>query len=117
MAKIKFIRGGWYRYSKLGRKRRKKLVWRKARGRHNKMRKKRKGHPSIVSIGYKRNRKSNVIKIIRNLKELVNTPKGEEVILGKIGGRKRTEIIKKADELGIKIKNLKVNSIKKNGGE
>jgi ribosomal protein L32E len=42
MAKRKFLRRIWSRYSKLGKKRKKKQVWRKPRGRDNKMREKRK---------------------------------------------------------------------------
>lgn len=54
MAKKKFKRRTWSRYSKLGRKRKKKQVWRKPTGRDNKMREKRKSYPKVVSTGYEK---------------------------------------------------------------
>jgi len=49
----KFLRRTWNRYTKLGRKRKKKQKWRRPTGRDNKMREKRRGYPKIVSVGYK----------------------------------------------------------------
>ncbi|MBD3247626.1 hypothetical protein GF378_03335, partial [Candidatus Pacearchaeota archaeon] len=49
----KFIRRMHRRHSKLGKKRKKKQVWRKPTGRDNKMREKRKGYPAVVSVGYR----------------------------------------------------------------
>jgi len=54
---IKFLRRVWKRHSKLGRGRKKKQVWRKPTGRDNKMRERKKGHPSVVSIGYRSEKK------------------------------------------------------------
>ena len=51
---VEFIRRIWGRYSKLGKRRKKKQVWRRPTGRDNKMREKRRGYPSIVSIGYQK---------------------------------------------------------------
>lgn len=110
MARKKFLRGDWMNYSKLGRKRKKKLKYRKAKGRHNKIREKMKGHPRKVSVGYKKSRKGEKkeIKIISNAKELSEIKKGEEIILAKIGKKKKIEIARKAEEQGIKILNLNV---------
>ena len=102
MAK-KFLRRGIHKYLKLGRK--KKLKWRKPKGRDNKMREKKKGHPKIVSVGYKKPIKQEIV-VINNIKELKKDLK-EILISSKVGMRKRQEIVKKAEELGIKIKNLK----------
>ena len=54
MSKNKFLRRTSNRYGKLGKNRRKKQVWKKPRGRDNKMREKRRGYPQVVSIGHKK---------------------------------------------------------------
>ena len=121
MAKTKkFLRRNWSKASRLGKGRKKKQVWRGAKGRHNKMRNKMKGYPSIVEIGYKKENKGRGL--INGLKPiLVNTlneikkvdNKKQIVILGKIGNKKREELIKYAKENKIQIKNLKVKEKKK----
>ncbi len=117
MAKIKFLRRSSDRYSKLGRKRKKKQVWRNPTGRHNKMREKRKGYPAIVSIGY-RTEKSLRGKIkgkdpirVMNVKDLGKLGKENIAIIGKVGRKKRIEIIKVAKEKNIEIANLGVEKI------
>jgi len=117
---MKFLRRIWKRYSKLGRNRKKKQVWRKPKGRDNKMREKRRGYPPIVSIGYRTNKKERG-KInnqnpltINNLKELENIEE-KNIIIGRVGKKKKLEIIKKAKEKGIKIHNLNAKKfLKKN---
>jgi len=111
MAKRKFLRRIWSRYSKLGKRRKKKQVWRKPKGRDNKMREKRKGYPAIVSIGYKREKgtRKKVPFIVRNINDLNKTKKASRkdfVILGSIGKKKKIEIVKKAKEAGIPIQNI-----------
>lgn len=110
MARKKFLRGDWMNYSKLGRKRKKKLKYRKAKGRHNKIRERMKGHPRKVSIGYKKSSKVKIkeIKIVSNTKELSRIKKGEGIILAKIGKKKKIEIARKSKELGIRILNLNI---------
>ena len=49
----KFLRRISNRYSKLGKRRKKKQIWRRPTGRDNKMRERRKGYPARVSVGYK----------------------------------------------------------------
>ncbi len=95
-------------YSKLGRRRKKKLKYRKAKGRHNKIREKMKGHPRKVSVGYKKSVKNKVkeIKIVSNVKELSEIKKGEKIIIARVGKKKKIEIAKKAEEFGIRILNL-----------
>ncbi len=110
----KFLRRDWKRYSRLGRKKKKKQVWRKPKGRHNKMREKRKGYPSVVKIGYKKDKKlRGMVKnkkpvIIKNLKDLEKINANEMIILGSIGKKKKTEIIKEADKKNIEIYNLNI---------
>lgn len=109
-----FIRQDTHRYLKLGSKAKKKQKWRRARGRHSKVRRSRAGHPSAPVVGFG-NKKSDSGKVrgfipilISNLSGLQNIQKGEAAILSsKIGARKKIELIKKADELKIKILNVK----------
>ena len=105
----KFLRRTWNRYSKLGKKRKKKQVWRKPTGRDNKMREKRRGYPAVVSIGYKKAEKEHK-KIIRvnNRKDFENIQKDAIVIFGKIGKKKKIELAKIAKEQKIKISNLNI---------
>ena len=102
----KFLRRSWDRYSKLGRKRKKKQVWRRPTGRDNKMREKRRGYPARVSIGYKRSEKKEKPVIIKNIEDLKKIGKNSMVIIGHIGKKKKMDIAKKARERKIKITNL-----------
>ncbi len=109
MARKKFLRGKWRAYSKLGHGRKKLQKYRRATGRHNKIREKKKGNTKRVEIGYKKQRKAQVeIKKISNLQELKNIKKGDSIMLSKIGQKKKIEIAKKAQEKGIKILNLNI---------
>jgi len=101
----KFIRRNWDKYSRLGRGRRKLQKWRRPRGIHSKMRKRRAGYPTRPEIGMKS--PSKEIRLVGNMKQLTGAKKGEEIIIRKIGKKLRTEIEKKAAELGIKILNQK----------
>ena len=112
-----FLRRGWFRYSKLGKKRKNKQVWRRPSGRDNKMREKRRGYPPVVSIGYgtKKEEKGVIegkkpVKIM-TIKDLGKIKKNEVGLLGKIGKKKRLEIAKLAEEKGIKIANLNVKKV------
>ncbi len=116
---MKFLRRTWSRFSKLGKKRKKKQVWRRPTGRDNPMRQKRRGYPAIVSQGYKTNKK-DVGKVqgktpieIRNLKDLEKVTKNEIIILGKIGKKKKIEVIKKAKEKGLEISNINIKKFLK----
>ncbi len=112
---VKFLRRSWDRYSKLGKGRKKKQVWRKPRGRDNKMREKRKGYPVVVSIGYKKPGKKIDEKklIIMNVRDLNKVKENKIVIIGKVGTKKKIEIVKKANEKKIKIHNLNVKKFLK----
>ena len=110
MAKRKFLRRICNRYSKLGKKRKKKQVWRKPRGRDNKMREKRKGYPAVVKIGYKKERKKEkgtfMVRNINDLNKIKKSSKKDLVVLGKVGKKRKIEIMKKAEEAGIHIQNI-----------
>ena len=110
----KFLRRTWNRYSKLGKRRKKKQIWRKPTGRDNKMREKRKGYPAVVSIGYKKGKKEHTkIVNVNSLKDLENIQKDEIVILGKMGEKKKIEFAKLAKKKKIKISNLNIEKFLK----
>ncbi|MEM2089953.1 MAG: eL32 family ribosomal protein [Candidatus Pacearchaeota archaeon] len=104
--KPKFVRKDSYRISRLGKRRKKKLKWRRPKGRHSKIREKRKGYLKQPSIGYGSPKRSHA-KLIHNLSELESCKENEEIIIAHVGKKKRREIIKKALEKKIKILNLK----------
>lgn len=110
----KFIRRTWNRYSKLGKRKKKKQVWRSPKGRDNKMREKRKGYPMVVSAGYKK-KKSEIknIRVIRNLGDLEKTKKNEILIIGNIGKKKKIEMAKKAKKMNISVQNLNIEKFLK----
>jgi ribosomal protein L32E len=108
----KFIRRNWTKASRLGRKRKKKQVWRAPKGRHSKTRLKRKGYPIKVMIGFKQTEKAKPI-MINNMKQLENVKHGEKIIIAKVGNKKRIEMAKIAKEKGIIIQNLNVNKMLK----
>jgi large subunit ribosomal protein L32e len=115
----KFLRRGWFRYSKLGKRRKNKQVWRRPSGRDNKMREKRRGYPVVVSIGYGTNKlEKGLIEgktpfKISTIKDLGKIKKNEIGILGKVGRKKKLEIAKIAEEKKIKIFNLNVKKFLK----
>jgi ribosomal protein L32E len=111
---VKFLRRTSKKISKLGRKRKKKQVWRNPTGRHNKIREKRKGQPASVSIGYRTEKKDRelidgkeIVKI-NNLNDLKNIGKKQIGLLGKVGKKKKMEIAKEAEKNKIEIKNLNI---------
>lgn len=124
MKNMIFRRRIWSRYSKLGKGRRKKQKWRKPKGRDNKMREKRRGYSAVVSIGYKK-RESDRLKpiIVRNLNDLSKVEKKQTIIIGKVGRKKKIEIVKKAKEMKLSLQNVNVEKFlnkfleKKNKGE
>lgn len=114
-----FLRRGWYRYSKLGKRRKNKQVWRRPTGRDNKMREKRRGYSDIVGIGHRtekklRNKIKGKIPIqINNLKDLEKLEKGNIAIIGKVGKKMKIELAKKASELKIDFVNMNSKSFLK----
>ena len=105
---VKFLRRISSRYSKLGKRRKKKQVWRRPTGRDNKMRERRRGYPVRVSIGYKKGEEIKKI-VISNPKELEEIDKKAIIVVGNIGKKKKIEIAKKAKEMKIKLSNLNTN--------
>ena len=103
---VQFIRRTWHKYSKLGRGRKKKQVWRKPKGRDNKMREERQGVPKIVKIGYGRaSLVKKTIKVVKNVKDLEKIAKNEVVVIGKIGRKKKIELSEEIKKRNIKVQN------------
>ena len=107
--KAKFVRTDFRKYSKLGVRRKKKQVYRKSKGRDNKIRLNMKGHTKNVSIGYRTKKQTRDLVeglrpiIIYNLEDLKKISKENIGIIGKIGSKKRKEILDKAIKENIKL--------------
>ena len=106
-----FLRRIYNRYHKLGKKKGKNRVWRKPKGRDNKLRDKRRGYGPTVSVGYRQKESERGrFLVVRNVPELLKVSKGQEVVFGKVGKKKKIELVKLAGEKGIVV--LNVNSKK-----
>jgi len=109
--KMKFVRTDFWRHSKLGKGRKKLQVWRRARGMHSKIRRMRRGYPAMPMIGYKSNQATAgkvqglVPVLVHNIHELAKLSKHNIAIIAHVGARKKLEMLKKADEMKIKIAN------------
>ena len=110
----KFLKRVWRNYSKLGRRKKKNQTWRRPRGRDNKMREKRKSYPAVVKIGYgSKSAERKEIKVIQNLADLENAKKDEFLAIGKVGKKKKLEIVKMAKTKGIAFQNVNVEKFLK----
>ena len=110
--KRKFLRRDWNKILRLG-GRRKKLKWRRSKGRHAKIRQKWKGYSQMPSVGYKGPRNTrNFIEgkksvLIHNMAELIKLNSNEIGIISKtIGKKSKIELAKKALELKSNLLNL-----------
>ena len=110
--KPRFVRYLARRYKKL-----RKTGYRRPKGRHNKMRLRIYGKPRMVSASYGAPVKARGLHpsgyrevVVHNIKELENVdPKVFAVrIASTVGTKKKMELIKKAEELGIKVLNPRI---------
>lgn len=115
----KIVRRSTWKFSRMGLGRRKLQRWRNAVGRHSKIRKNRFGYTKSPRIGFKSPRKESgridgkIPLVARNMKDILSAGKENVVILSRtLGAKKRIEMIKKANETGLQILNLKAT-----GGE
>jgi len=111
MAQKKFLRRNTSRHSKLGRGRKKKQIWRKPKGRDNKMREKKRGYPKTVSIGYKKSISKKIVEV-RNINDLDKVREGDKIKMGSVGAKKKYEIIKKAQEKRMTGRIININTRK-----
>ena len=104
----KFIRQESWRYDRLAEN------WRKPKGKDNKMRKQKAGHPDLVKIGYRGPKVARGLHpsgyndiIVHNVNELAGLdPKKDAIRLGRtVGMRKRKDIVEEATKMGLKILN------------
>ena len=108
----KFIRRDSIRYSKLGKNRKKLQKWRRPKGRDNKMRERHAGYPKRPNVGYKTSKKDSgkidgkEIFVVYNVNELETAEKNSVIIIGRVGARKKLDLIGKATTMGLKILNL-----------
>jgi len=109
--KPKFLRTDWHKKIRLGRGVKKNQKWHGAKGRQNKFRLCRKGRGQRPKVGWGAcSEEKNMINGMRaarveNLKELTAVEKGCGILIGKIGARKKAEIIEKAKEMKLVILN------------
>ncbi len=91
----------WFEYKKLGTR------WRKPKGRHSKLRIKKKGSGRHVGIGYRTARalRKRIIPI-SNMNDILNA-KGDVLISSTVGLKMRKKMEEKIKELGFKVLNKK----------
>jgi len=106
-----FLRKDWHKHIKLGKTVKKARKWRAAKGRQNKIRLGVKGHQARPKIGWCADARTKGfiggIEAVRveNMKEMEAVRKGQGVIIGAVGKKKKTELIAKAKEMKITILN------------
>ncbi|MBS3071792.1 50S ribosomal protein L32e [Candidatus Pacearchaeota archaeon] len=109
----RFVRQDSHRHFKLGRGRKKIQRWRRPRGRHSKMRKARKSYPASPTVGYRTERKQRgLIKglkplLVRNIRDLRSANGRAVIFASKLGAKKKIDLLKKAEEMKLKILNVK----------
>lgn len=109
--KPKFLRTDWHKKIRLGRGVKKNLKWHAAKGMHNKLRLNRKGRMQRPKVGWGATAETkgfvNGMDVVRveNVKEIEAVNKGVGIIIGKVGKKKRLDMIKKANELKVTILN------------
>ena len=104
----KFARQEAWRLKRLGE------AWRRPKGLDNKMRRRIKGYPPMVDVGYRTPKEARGLHpsgfeevLVHNVKELekIDPAKQAARIAHTVGARKKSEIMKKAEELKITVLN------------
>ncbi|MEM4188117.1 MAG: 50S ribosomal protein L32e [Candidatus Hadarchaeum sp.] len=104
----KFRRQEWFRFKRLGEK------WRKPRGRDSKLRLRVSGKGHLVSIGHRVPKKVRGLHpsglaevLVKNLSDLEKIDAARQAIriAANVGRKKREQILKRAEELKIKVLN------------
>lgn len=116
-----FLRPGWYRMIRVGKKMKRKQVWKRAKGGDSKIRLRERGYAARPTIGWGSDKKirdkinGSDFVIVKNIKELMAVEKGKDILIASVGKKKREEIRAKAKEMKLKILNryYKENGSKK----
>ena len=91
--------------------------WRSARGLQSKIRLAKKGYMKKPKIGYGAKKKTDKIIQISSLKELdggsIQIKKGDKVMICSLGLKKKIDLIKKANKMGITVINVDANFLEK----
>ncbi len=108
-----FFRQGWDRYMRLGKTQKKRRKWRAAKGGDSKTRLKENGRPIRPTIGWgaakseKHKLQGFTVVRVETMKDFAKATdkKTHAVMIARVGEKKRIELTKKAEELGLKILN------------
>ncbi|MSS75230.1 hypothetical protein EXS73_03415 [Candidatus Pacearchaeota archaeon] len=102
---MRFLRSDTNRHKRLGSHRPKLQKWRRPRGRHNKIRRKRFGYPLRVEIGYSSPRATaglvdgKIPLVVKNIQDLAQaTSKNMVVFARTLGAKKRADFMKIVEE-------------------
>jgi len=110
--KPEFLRHLWWKFPKFSND----PKWRRPKGIDNPIRAKEKGYPPIVSVGYRTPRSIRGLHpsglrpvVVYNVRELECLDPSEVIIYvgSTVGTRKRSELIKKAQEMGFLVANAR----------
>jgi len=110
--KPKFRRTDGHNYSKLGVRRKKKQIYRKSKGRDNKIRLHMKGHVRKVKIGFRSVKKDRDLVggnrkiMVFNVEDLKKIKEGIIGVVGSIGDKKKMKIAEKVVKDKIRLLNL-----------
>ena len=106
-----FLRKDWHKHIKLGKTVKKARKWRAAKGRQNKIRLGVKGHQARPKIGWGADTRTKgfvegfeAVRV-ENMKELGVVKKGQGIIIGAVGKKKKMELIVEANKMKITILN------------
>lgn len=116
---VKFQRTKFRAYVKLGSRQKSMIKYRRATGRHNKTRQKWKSRPPMVEIGYKNKKETRGLInnktpiMVHNLEDLKKVSKDNIIIIGKIGLKKKSEIVKEINEKKLEVANININKFTK----
>jgi ribosomal protein L32E len=109
--KPKFYRKDWYRKSRTGKGRKKKLKWRAGKGKRNKIRLRKAGRMPSPQVGWGEKKEllgriQGLIPVrVEHVSELQNLGKENGVIIARVGRKRREELTKIAKEKNLVILN------------